>query len=114
MNRKVVWDGTFHGRFEDQQYAIEVYNKHVEEVKRVIPREQLLLFDVASGWEPLCQFLGDPVPEVPFPRLNDTASFRRATRILETGLYVFWGISIAAVATGMGYCWPWISQHWQS
>ena len=26
-----------------------------------------------QGWDPLCQFLGKPVPkDVPFPRTNDT------------------------------------------
>ena len=35
-----------------------------------IPRDRLLTFDVAQGWQPLCQFLDVPVPGKPFPRLN--------------------------------------------
>jgi hypothetical protein len=31
---------------------------------------------VAQGWQPLCDFLGVPVPEAPFPRTNDSASFQ--------------------------------------
>jgi len=31
---------------------------------------QLLEFSVKEGWGPLCAFLGVPVPDVPFPRLN--------------------------------------------
>jgi hypothetical protein len=39
-------------------------------VRRTIPRERLLVLDVKQGWEPLCEFLGVPVPSKPFPRLN--------------------------------------------
>jgi hypothetical protein len=30
----VIWQGTFDGRFEDEAYAIEVFERHNEEVKR--------------------------------------------------------------------------------
>lgn len=36
-----------------------------------IEPERLLMFDVKEGWEPLCKFLEVPVPDVPFPRVND-------------------------------------------
>jgi hypothetical protein len=29
-----------------------------------------------KGWGPLCEFLGLPIPEVPFPRSNDTAELQ--------------------------------------
>jgi hypothetical protein len=32
---------------------------------------------VAEGWEPLCKFLNKPIPDEPFPHLNDTQEFRR-------------------------------------
>lgn len=31
---------------------------------------RLLEFDVKQGWEPLCEFLGKPIPDVPFPSEN--------------------------------------------
>lgn len=31
---------------------------------------------MAEGWEPLCAFLGVPVPDEPFPNMNDRAQFR--------------------------------------
>jgi hypothetical protein len=31
---------------------------------------------VKEGWAPLCEFLDRPVPEVPFPRMNDTKEFK--------------------------------------
>ncbi len=73
----LIWVGMFHGRFEDQSYALEVFNRHNEEVKRIVPSDRLLVYEVSEGWGPLCAFLGVPVPESKhFPRLNDTAEFR--------------------------------------
>jgi len=44
-------------------------------VRATIPRERLLVFDVSEGWEPLCAFLGVPVPSTAFPRVNSTQEF---------------------------------------
>ena len=71
-----VWDGTFDGRFADREAAISRFREHNAQVQREIPAERLLVFEVAQGWEPLCSFLGVPVPATPFPRLNDTAAFQ--------------------------------------
>jgi hypothetical protein len=40
-------------------------------VKRVTPPNRLHFFNVAEGWEPLCKILNVPVPDEPFPRVND-------------------------------------------
>jgi hypothetical protein len=72
----IIWDGTFHGRFLDKAYAFDVFHRHVEEVKRKVPGDRLVVFDVREGWAPLCDALGMPVPDEPFPHLNDTAAFR--------------------------------------
>ena len=78
---KLIWQGTFHGRFADRAYAIEVFQQHIAEVKQVVPAERLLVYDVQEGWEPLCRFLGVPVPEgKPFPHLNDTRQFQQVMR----------------------------------
>merc|ERR1711970_1198385 len=47
------------------------FNSHIDEVKSVVPKDQLLIFDVKEGWEPLCTFLDRPVPDIPFPKVND-------------------------------------------
>ena len=74
---EIIWDGTFDGRFEDKAYAMEVFERHTEEVKSRVPPEQLLVYEVGQGWGPLCEFLGVEVPDEPFPRLNDAAEMRR-------------------------------------
>lgn len=75
LQQETLWDRTFHGRFHDKAHAIEVYRGRIEEVRRTIPPERLLVYSVKEGWEPLCRFLGVEVPDRPFPHLNDTESF---------------------------------------
>ena len=82
MINRTIWEGKFQGRFEEKDFAIGVFNAHNERVKEVVPVEKLLVFDVKEGWEPLCAFLGVPVPEgKPFPHVNDSREFR--SRILK-------------------------------
>jgi hypothetical protein len=78
MVDKLVWKQTFDGNFENRQHAIEVFERHNEEVKKHVPSERLLIYEVKEGWEPLCEFLGVVAPrDKPFPRLNDTESFKQ-------------------------------------
>ena len=88
MHDDLIWNGRFEGAFTDRTRAIEIFNQHLEDVRRSVPPDRLLEYDVSQGWEPLCRFLGKPVPppNVPFPHLNDRRFFRRlllALRIAE-------------------------------
>ena len=74
---ETLWEGTFDGRFQDKPYAIETFRRHNEDVKRRVPAERLLVYDVREGWGPLCDFLGVEAPDEPFPHLNDTREMRR-------------------------------------
>ena len=65
-----VWQRVFQGRFDDEAYAKQVFLDHEAEVKQHVPADRLLVFNVAEGWEPLCEFLGCEVPTHPFPHLN--------------------------------------------
>ncbi|RYE88216.1 MAG: sulfotransferase family protein, partial [Hyphomicrobiales bacterium] len=47
----------------------------IDTVQESIDPERLLVFDVRQGWEPLCAFLGVPVPSISFPRLNSSKQF---------------------------------------
>jgi hypothetical protein len=79
--KETVWDGTMQGRFEDRAAAIRIFEEHNREVIAAIPPQRLLVFDVKDGWQPLCAFLGVPVPVgEPFPHLNDAVDFSRRQR----------------------------------
>ncbi|WP_433719896.1 sulfotransferase family protein [Actinoplanes sp. CA-051413] len=80
MVRSLIWEGTFGGRFADREHAVRVFTEHNEAVRREVPADRLLEFEVAQGWQPLCDFLGVPVPDAPFPRANDSATFQARIR----------------------------------
>ena len=97
----LIWEGTFDGRFEDKAYAIEVFERHNEEVKRHVPQDRLLVYEVREGWGPLCEFLDVPVPDEPFPRLNDTVQMQRGLKSIRA-LSVVLPVALAlAVATAL-------------
>ena len=48
------------------------YKSHNLYVKSTVPEEDLLIWNVKEGWEPLCKFLEKAVPEEPFPHDNKT------------------------------------------
>jgi len=80
---EIVLRGTFDGKFEDKHHAIEVFNRHNEEVRRRVPKERLLIYEVKEGWGPLCEFLGVEEPDKPFPRLNDAAEVQRLILVVR-------------------------------
>lgn len=55
--------------------VIAAFERHVDAVRKTIAPERLLEFEAADGWEPLCAFLGVPVPDEPFPRTNSREEF---------------------------------------
>ena len=77
LRQRQVWQAKFNERFEDRQYAIDVFNAHNEAIKRVVPAQRLLVYEVQQGWEPLCAFLQLPIPTEPFPHVNDRMQFQR-------------------------------------
>ena len=59
----------------DRAFMTAHFRRHSEEVKRSIPPERLLIYELGQGWAPLCKFLGVPVPDAPYPSENTTAEF---------------------------------------
>jgi hypothetical protein len=93
---KVIWEGIFHNKLEDKAHAIDVFNNHIKEVKRIVPKERLLIFEAKQGWEPLCAFLNVPVPaNKPYPHKHKGAPIRR---ILKYGALAKWGAMIVFIA----------------
>jgi hypothetical protein len=73
---RMFWgpQGTFAAGHEPAQ-LIEQMLAHHERVKRDVPAERLLVWEVTDGWEPLCEFLGVDVPDGPLPHANDRETF---------------------------------------
>jgi hypothetical protein len=77
--------------------GIEVFGQHNDMIKEIALRDkrEFLEFRLGDGWEPLCEFLGKPMPEHEFPRENDTRSWRKAFRL-------DWYIKIGIVLGSLG------------
>ena len=104
MVNGTVWNRMFDGHQLEEDYAKQVFLDHIEEVKATIPAARLLVYEVKQGWEPLCAFLDKPVPETPFPHVNDTDEFLGTIRRVKL---VFGAIHLAVVALVLGAAW-WI------
>ena len=79
------------GKFE----SVKFYNAWVTHVKKTVPPNRLLVFEVTQRWEPLCNFLKLPVPEGPFPRVNDSSEILWNFKKLQIMAYVtLWGTPI--------------------
>jgi Sulfotransferase domain len=80
---RTVIASAFGDRIDDREHAIEAFERHNQRVREGVSPEQLLVYEVKQGWEPLCEFLGVEVPDEPFPHLNDAAEF--VQRLEERG-----------------------------
>ncbi len=75
LGTELVVKAAFQGEIEDAEHGVAMFNQHIEKVKSSIESDRLLIYDVREGWGPLCAFLGKPVPETPFPRVNSRDEF---------------------------------------
>lgn len=75
MATETVIGMSFEGTVGDDAHLIGCYERHNDRVRASIDPARLFEFDVGHGWEPLCRFLGRPVPTTPFPNVNDRAFF---------------------------------------
>ena len=104
MTHETIWDYIFEGRFTDKEFVRKKFNEHIEDVKATIPNDKLLVYSVKEGWKPLCEFLEVPVPNIPFPHLNNTQDFKQRLEsykhlILATNIIAF---SVPTVLLGVG------------
>ena len=69
-----MFQGTYLRQFgehiHDPEWMADWYRAYNQDVIDSLPPERLLVFHPREGWEPLCEFLGVPVPAEPFPRVN--------------------------------------------
>jgi hypothetical protein len=57
-------------RMDDTAYMTRIFEHWNAAVIAEVPADRLLVFEARQGWQPLCEFLGVPVPETPYPRVN--------------------------------------------
>jgi len=102
----------FHEMDKIPTEGIRIYNEHNDLIRRITPPGRFLEFNVKQGWKPLCDFLGKPTPDTPFPHVNDTSEFdarlKMARRMIAFGyvLNFFKVVSVPAVVAAAVY-WRW-------
>jgi len=86
MIDRLVWEGegTFASGHAEPQQLIDTMIRHNREVEENVPPVRLLVWSVEEGWEPLCKFLEVPVPQQPFPHVNDRTEF--LNRVIDSSL----------------------------
>lgn len=75
MAHKLIAEQTFGGAMNDKSVVLSAYQKRIDEVRQTIQADRLLVFDVAEGWAPLCEFLNLPKPDTDFPQGNSREEF---------------------------------------
>jgi hypothetical protein len=70
-------------RLGDRARMIEYFNAWNQAVIDEVPSEKLLVFQASDGWEPLCEFLGVPVPPAPYPRVNSREQMSNRTARID-------------------------------
>ncbi|MGZ3267781.1 MAG: sulfotransferase family protein [Croceibacterium sp.] len=86
MNASVNQD--FGDGIDDRAFMIDYFRRWNDAVIAEVPADKLLMFQAKDGWEPLCEFLGVPVPPEPYPRVNSredvNARISQQTRQVQT------------------------------
>ena len=52
-------------------YDMTHYNPYL-----TLKKDQLLIYEAKQGWKPLCEFLGVPIPNEPYPHFNKKETFQ--------------------------------------
>ncbi|ORZ00618.1 P-loop containing nucleoside triphosphate hydrolase protein [Syncephalastrum racemosum] len=66
-----------------KQEVMDLFLKHNQQVIETVPAERLLVLEVGEGWSRLCQFLDMPVPDVPYPCINQAKAFIKMADALD-------------------------------
>jgi hypothetical protein len=78
--------GYFAGNFLDEESTKARYREHYHRLNDVLPGAQFINYGVEQGWDPLCTFLGVPMPGGAFPHKNTRANFEaQIGNMLDTG-----------------------------
>jgi hypothetical protein len=81
--REIVLEQALGGRPDDRAHAIRCFEAHNEAVRAEVSPDRLIEYEVGAGWQPLCDALGVPIPDTPYPNTNSTQEFRDRMALSE-------------------------------
>jgi hypothetical protein len=86
------------GDWQNRRKLREGFIRHNEQVRSMVPKDNLLEFTPDMGWEPLCKYLGKPIPEEPYPYVNE------GSHAADLHTPIFWIVGAITVARAL--FWP--------
>lgn len=108
---RIIYGGMCKGTFgandqnELRRNSLRVYRAHFATIRELMQDRpgELLEYKMGDGWEPICKFLGEPVPAEVFPRINDRAAVRAMglavwLKILDNSIWRLLALTIALMA----------------
>jgi hypothetical protein len=75
MVTELIVDRFAGGDLTDKDACIAAYEAHNDYVRTHADPNRLLEWQATEGWGPICERLGIPVPDAPFPHTNSTEDF---------------------------------------
>lgn len=71
---RALFKGVFDDNFEKN--GKKIFEEQYALVRKLVPKNQLLEYQIGEGWDNVCDFLEVPVPGAPYPNTNEAAAFR--------------------------------------
>jgi hypothetical protein len=96
--------------WQDREQLKQGFIRHNANVRERVPKGNLLEWVPEDGFEPICQFLGKPVPKEGFPNINKGSSAAQlhksliALRAIEMFIFSPWPLISGAVAIAAWWC----------
>ena len=75
-HNEVIWNHFCNGEYDNRKKCKERLLQHYEHVRRVVPADRLLEYDIKEGWKPVTDFLC-------LPEFDGTVSKNRPAEFLE-------------------------------
>lgn len=72
------------GDENDHDAVIKAFNNHNARVQETFGTDRLAVWEPGDGWQPICDLLGVPVPDEPFPHVNSREEFTGIFAMLES------------------------------
>eukprot|EP01113_Clastostelium_recurvatum_P037141 TRINITY_DN539_c0_g1_i1.p1 TRINITY_DN539_c0_g1~~TRINITY_DN539_c0_g1_i1.p1 ORF type:complete len:271 (+),score=55.96 TRINITY_DN539_c0_g1_i1:55-867(+) len=86
---------------EIKAHARERYKAYYDRIRAMVPQERRLDYTLEQGWGPLCAFLGVPVPDAPFPRVNDLQAHAQHLKEQKAEIGIDIARKVAPILVGM-------------
>lgn len=83
------------------------YDRWEAHVRATVPADKLLVHRSADGWKPLCDFIGLPVPDEPYPRAPNDRQFMKRIFSVQEFVVHWWvliGLCLVFVLVGVVRC----------